>query len=279
MKKNKMMRIASVLLIVTILSTCAISGTFAKYVVTGTGTGEAKVARWGIEISMNGDDLFANRYAKSTTGTGVAVLAKGTYDVVAPGTNSDEAGSTFSAHIANVGGPTEVAVRYALGFQDGWTDIVLHEGDVIKDETVLKPATGYEDLDVEADYSPVKFSIYYKGTIQGNTNLYDYSTGDGFAIVEGVSLTDFDNNVTSGSNMNIGLNGVNAYVDTTTKQIIVDAPAGMTLTGDFICKWEWKYEDGTSAAEKAYIDKLDTYLGNHPQPLSFGFEATATQID
>ena len=229
---------------------------------------------------MNGDDLFANKYAKSDTGRGVAVLAKGDYDVVAPGTNSDEAGSTFSAHIANVDGQaTEVAVRYALGFKDGWTDIVLHEGDVIKDETVLKPAAGYEDLDVEADYSPVKFSIYYKGTIQGNTNLYDYSAGDGFAIVEGVSLTDFDNNISDLDNMNIGLNGVNAYVDAAKKQIVVDAPAGMTLTGDFICKWEWKYEDGQSAAEKAYIDKLDTYLGNHPQTLKFEFEASATQID
>lgn len=279
MKKNKMMRIASVLLIVTLLSTCAISGTFAKYVVKGTGDSEARVAKWGIEISMNGDTLFANRYAKSDTGRGVAVLAKGQYDVVAPGTNSDEAGSTFSAHIECTDGEaTEVAVRYALGFTE-WEDIVLEQGDIIKNETVLKPETGYEDFEVLADYSPVKFSIYYKGTIQGNTNLYDYSTGDGFAIVEGVSLTDFDKAVSNGNNMNIGLNGVNAYVDATEKKIIVDAPAGMTLTGDFICKWEWKFEDGTTDAEKEYIDILDTYLGNHPQTLTFGFEATATQID
>lgn len=281
MKKNKMMRIASVLLIVTILSTCAISGTFAKYVVKGTGEAQAQVARWGIQISMDGDTLFSNKYAKSDTGTGIAVLAKGDYDVVAPGTNSDEAGATFTAHIENIDNKaTEVAVRYALGFQDGWTDIVLEKNAVIKDETGLKDATaGYPDLTVREDYSPVKFSIYFKGKIQGNTNLYDYSTGDGFAIVEGVSLTDFEKNVTTGNNMSIGLNGVNAYVDGTTKQIIVDAPAGMTLSGDFICKWAWTYETGSSELEKAYFDKLDTYLGNHPQTLSFGFEATATQID
>lgn len=282
MKKNKMMRIASVLLIVTILSTCAISGTFAKYVVTGTGSAEAEVARWGIKISMNGDDLFANRYAKSDTGRGVAVLAKGDYDVVAPGTNSDEAGSTFSAHIENTDNkPTEVAVRYALGFDDEYTDIVLHRGDIIKNETVLEPAAGYADYEVLADYSPVKFSIYFKGRIQGNTNLYDYSTGDGLAIVEGVSLTDFNTNVTSGNNMNIGLNGVNAYVDATTKQIIVDAPAGMNIIGDFICKWEWKFEQSQDPDELEYFDILDTYLGNHTEDysLSFGFIATATQID
>ena len=288
MKKNKMMRIASVLLIVTLLSTCAISGTFAKYVVKGTGEAEAQVARWGIKISMDGDTLFSNKYVKSDTGRGVAVLAKGEYDVVAPGTNSDEAGSTFSAHIENIDNKaTEVAVRYALGFTD-FTDIVLEKGTVIKDETGLydteiddttNEPVGYPDLEVREDYSPVKFSIYFLGTIQGNTNLYDYSTGDGFAIVEGVSLTDFDKNVTAGNNMNVGLNGVNAYVDGTTKQIIVDAPAGMTLNGDFICKWEWKYETGNSELEKDYFDKLDTYLGNHPQTLSFGFEATATQID
>ena len=44
MKKNKMMRIASVLLVAVILTTCAISGTFAKYVTSGNGSDNARVA-------------------------------------------------------------------------------------------------------------------------------------------------------------------------------------------------------------------------------------------
>ena len=50
MKKNKMMRIASVLLVAVLLSTCAISGTFAKYTTTFSGTSTAKVATWDVEV-------------------------------------------------------------------------------------------------------------------------------------------------------------------------------------------------------------------------------------
>ena len=50
MKKNKMMRIASVLLVAVLLSTSAISGTYAKYVSTSTGTDSARVALWKFTI-------------------------------------------------------------------------------------------------------------------------------------------------------------------------------------------------------------------------------------
>ena len=48
MKKNKMMRIASVLLVAVLLSTCAISGTFAKYTTTITANDTAKVASFNV---------------------------------------------------------------------------------------------------------------------------------------------------------------------------------------------------------------------------------------
>jgi hypothetical protein len=59
MKKNKMMRIASVLLVAVLLSTCAISGTFAKYVTTETGSAIAQVAKWNVEIVETGESSFA----------------------------------------------------------------------------------------------------------------------------------------------------------------------------------------------------------------------------
>ena len=48
MKKNRMMRVASALLVAVLLTTCAISGTFAKYVSTATGEDAARVAYWVI---------------------------------------------------------------------------------------------------------------------------------------------------------------------------------------------------------------------------------------
>lgn len=53
MTKNKMMRIASVLLVAVLLSTCAISGTFAKYVTVQNATAAARVAKWSIDVEGN----------------------------------------------------------------------------------------------------------------------------------------------------------------------------------------------------------------------------------
>ena len=50
MKKNKMMRVASALLVAVLLTTCAISGTFAKYVSQATGSDTARVAKWGFQL-------------------------------------------------------------------------------------------------------------------------------------------------------------------------------------------------------------------------------------
>ena len=51
MKRNKMMRIASVLLVAVLLSTCVISGTFAKYTTSNSATDSARVAKWGVIIT------------------------------------------------------------------------------------------------------------------------------------------------------------------------------------------------------------------------------------
>ena len=50
MKKNRMMRTASVLLVAVLLSTCAISGTFAKYTSTHTATDTVTVAKWDVKV-------------------------------------------------------------------------------------------------------------------------------------------------------------------------------------------------------------------------------------
>ena len=135
MKKNKMMRIASVLLVAVILTTCAISGTFAKYVTSGNGSDTARVAKFGVAITANGD-TFADAYDKVGDGTGnsnkmVAYVTAGSTvksgtqndDVVAPGTSGSMAAFTIT-------GTPEVAVRVAfsgtLELGDKWVDSTSH---------------------------------------------------------------------------------------------------------------------------------------------------------
>lgn len=106
MKKNRMMRLASGLLVAVLLSTCTISSTFAKYVTEGSANDSARVAKFGVTVTGTTGDAnqaFAKEYAASdATYTGVSVAAS--VNVIAPGTSGTM--STFE-----VTGTPEVAVR------------------------------------------------------------------------------------------------------------------------------------------------------------------------
>lgn len=94
MKKNVMMRVASALLVAVLMTTCAISGTFAKYTTSKTGSDSARVAKFGVVIEANGQT-----FAKSETGevdgvvTANTVLSAGAVNgienVVAPGMSGE----------------------------------------------------------------------------------------------------------------------------------------------------------------------------------------------
>lgn len=127
MEKNRMMRLASALLILTLLTTCMISGTFAKYTTQATGEDTARVAKWGVTVTANGS-TFATEYniddeTVSGTITNSVVAATpvgGTQDkLVAPGTEGEMTKMTLS-------GTPEVAVKvsYAGSFDisGDWID-------------------------------------------------------------------------------------------------------------------------------------------------------------
>ena len=101
MKKNNVMRIASALLVAVLLTTCAISGTFAKYTTSSTGNASARVAKWGFDApaTINFDNLFLAEYKNGAVSSDE--------DVVAPGTS----GSVTITLVAN-GDVTETEVAY-----------------------------------------------------------------------------------------------------------------------------------------------------------------------
>ncbi len=118
MKKNKMMRLASVLLVAVLLSTCAISGTFAKYVTSASGSDSARVAKWGVTITATSDTGFDKIYKdtalESDDGTATVVAS---VNVVAPGTNGT------LTDVALTGSP-EVAVKVSYAAEltlSNWT--------------------------------------------------------------------------------------------------------------------------------------------------------------
>jgi len=115
-----MMRLASALLILTMVTTCAISGTFAKYVTEAKTTDTARVAKWGVTVDAVGS-LFGQDYYSQTTDSKNSISAvvsnnahaSGDYNIVAPGTESEK-GLTLS-----VKGTPEVAYSIAYATPAG----------------------------------------------------------------------------------------------------------------------------------------------------------------
>ena len=145
MKKNVMMRVASVMLVLVLLTSSVISGTFAKYVTTGSASDNARVAHWGVTITPNGA-MFEKEYAKDdntyTLGANT-VVSSDEWKLVAPGTTD---------------GLTEVVLQ-------GTPEVATR---VTYDATVV---LGPWTLSDSTEYCPVYF------TIEGKTYGIDADCG------------------------------------------------------------------------------------------------------
>lgn len=168
MRKNKMMRLASALLIAVLLTTCAISGTFAKYTTTGTGTDSATVAKWGVVITANGSS-FAKQYATDDAGV-VGTIANsvvGTNKVIAPGTQGTMVAATIT-------GTPEVAVKVTY-------EATVELGDNWKDSTgsyycPLEITVGSDTLKGSSYDSADAFETAVKAKIDALTSNYAAGT-------------------------------------------------------------------------------------------------------
>lgn len=105
MKKNKIMRLASALLVLTLMTTCAISSTFAKYTTSTTGNDSARVAYWGFnQAAATNIDLFDDTYDGTVKGENGA-------NVIAPGTKKT---TTFAFGYDTNANATKPEVAYTL---------------------------------------------------------------------------------------------------------------------------------------------------------------------
>lgn len=131
MKKNTMMRIASVLMVAVLLSTCAISSTFAKYVSSDSATDTARIAKWGVEVTATGNDAFALKYDNEAHPNGTKVVSATTTvtendngKVIAPGTNG-------TLGTISISGTPEVMVDVSVGAELTLTGWDIDESDSI----------------------------------------------------------------------------------------------------------------------------------------------------
>lgn len=190
MKKNIMMKIASVLLIAVLLTTCVISGTFAKYTSTTDATDGARVAKWGWGTTAISLDLFDAIYDGNTDKSVEA--ANGTDNLVAPGTTK-----TYVVKF-NPDNSFKPEVAYNLNYEATGTI-----GDNLKDQLVFSVIAGtntvltsgtFDDMKaaisgLDKDYAPnadsnLDITITWTWAFEDGSDVADTALGEGAEACE-----------------------------------------------------------------------------------------------
>ncbi len=262
MKKNAMMRIASLVLVLTLLSTCAISGTFAKYVTSDTASDTARVAKFGVVLTASDSSSFKTEYDSNTNGyTGVTVKSSTTDKVVAPGTK-DDGGIKFA-----ISGTPEVATKITAAMTAGYTEIFLKAG-TYTDYTKAKKADGsYETFTLENDYYPVVFTLKQtSGKVQVEGEWVDI-TADSAPTIKSGKLSEI-------------AEALNTYTASATYAPNVDLGAEFTLT------WEWVFGDSANNQADTVLGQIaaGTYTGltdgtDYELDIDYTVTFTVEQID
>ena len=203
MRKNILMRIGSTALVLTMITSYIISGTYAKYITTKTVNDSARVAKFGVTVTASGS-LFSKNYFNVDNGntaisnaTNISVKSSDTVKVVAPGTKSSTTGIAFS-----VKGTSETDVKVL--FNATSTKDIFLKADKYTDYTGKSA-----NFTLDNDYHPVVFTLKNGATTE--------KTGTITEIVTYLnSLT--QNSVTAGTNLS-------------------------TTFGDYTLTWEWAYGD------------------------------------
>lgn len=235
MKKNRMMRLASGLLVAVLITTSMISGTYAKYVTTDSVADKARVAKFGVVVTAEGS-LFAETYKDAPTTekdaqtvvTSVATAGETVGEkVVAPGTNN--ADDTFKFSIT---GKPEVDVKIEVVVSDADTEKPTATSKAL--DIFLAQKTGLPDMTTgdkedtfnnDTKYNPIKYTLK-KGTT---------------VLVDGGTLEALE----------IALEAISAEK--------VDANTDLATTyGEYAITWEWDFDANGAGT----YDKQDTLLGD-----------------
>lgn len=284
MKKNWMLRLGLLAMVLTLVTMPMVSSTYAKYVTSANASDTARVAKWGVTVAVTGG-AFATSYATddgAVSGTiANSVVSSTVNKKVAPGTTG-----TFTG-VAITGTP-EVAVNVAVTpvlTLTGWTladgqfycpIVITVNGAAIK---------GYEYTTASAFKTAVENAIQSaEGNYAANTNLGTISNLSGnytwawaFETTDsvdstystGTSVAAYFVNTGSGT----GAAATGTFVSGTTYyNTLVNAQTNDGFTGKV---------DTTAFVEHYTYDMADTYLGNLATlPLiSLEVTATVTQIN
>ena len=244
MKKNVMMRVASIMLVLVLMSSSVISGTFAKYVTSAESNDSARVAKFGVTVTANFGGMFTRGYKLAdTTSTNkddeASVWANSAVDVVAPGTEG-------ALGLFDVEGKPEVdvVVNYTADFElgDNW---ILETNDTV--------------------YCPIVITVNYKGAVEtfGMNDAY----GTGLAL-----NNKYDTIEAFEQGVEAAITGKTATYEANTDLKDVD--------NDLVVTWAWVYST-TDANDIKDTQLGDQAAANAKEAgtIAMKVSCTVTQVD
>lgn len=270
MRTSKSMRAAAMLLILTLMSSHIYSGTLAKYISTGIKSDTARVAKWGVEVSITGE-LFGEHYYSADDANPNEISASVVYNVdtahndniVAPGTKNTK-GMTIK-----ISGTPEVATTVSAYTRYLYEEAVATEFLFIKGHrgsalayAMLREAEGVTEDNVTKYYERIEIQ-----TKEGTREQFQRATGfvagkTYYELQDRVELIAGDSDYTP-LNWYLKSKQGNEYV-TKMYSSVADLAydmiplvwrsyeAGETIDQEYQIWWEWPI-DGN--------DGLDTILG------------------
>lgn len=285
MKKNAMMRVASVMLVLVLMTSSVISGTFAKYTTQDSGKDNARVAKWGVELQVFGN-LYGDTYDDLIVlndDPNIAVQSSNkTDDVVAPGTKNT--GKPFEVSlrgVPEVDGEITVDIKTQnifLTTGEYGVMVPVNAGTVTEDNfdemgelyysndsgVTYQKADAWVDavdyytledyVDLTFDYYPVVY------TLEGNTKSYSDVTKDSLADVATAIYTQLGGAPTTSTD--------GSKITTSTKTVSFDSNTDLAdkyKMDNLVLTWEWKFDqDGCAlVGDNACVySKADTILGS-----------------
>lgn len=269
MKKNRMMRLASVLLVLTLLSTSVVSGTFAKYITTDAQYDTARVAKFGVVASLDGD-LFGATYVDvagsnsittySVNGGTVSSSVSGEDFVVAPGTEN------VNGLNISINGTPEVKTKVIFDSAEDASGVDYADSDIcLKAGTygIMIPYTGAVTKENIGNY-------YVKSGSQYSPATASQYKGDGSEV-----LFELRNEVTAASDYHplkwfVDGDENQKYTLEEVKDAVTEKFNGLTFEPNkandtkMTIGWMWNYNDAWTEANENITDedKMDTILGD-----------------
>lgn len=300
MRKNKAMKAASLLLVLTLASSCFVGGTFAKYTTSADGNDTARVAKWGVELQVIGN-LYGDTYKNSiykATDKSMTVLSSTTTagvldDVVAPGTKNEE-GMKFSLQgTPEVDGTVTATIIHEniyLNAGNYGVMIVVPDGTVTADnfaefgalyteeDGVYTKATDFaagityytleDEVSLTANYYPVEYAMIGAGTDKTHYNYNPENLTQNYSADLDVDTLAKLSEVIGGK---FGSAGTPSIVDgrttTTYTGTTFDANDDLQTVvdlGNQTINWKWDFcqQNPECTTDVCVHCKADTILGN-----------------